>query len=71
MGVTWNFDQEKRRAAFAHGIEKKLSGVRCPTHGETPSVSFDESGKLAIRGCCDPLVAAAHARLGRRRGEAS
>jgi hypothetical protein len=56
--------QRKANAAVIAGIEAKLVGLRCARHGESPKVSFDESGELQIRGCCNPLIAAAWGRLG-------
>jgi heat shock protein HslJ len=64
--ASFNFDQEAARRAFAKSVETKLADVRCPTHREAPTVTFDADGKLKIRGCCNRLVSAAHARLGAR-----
>ena len=56
--------QDKARQGVVAGIEAKLAGLSCPTHGGRPIVKFDKAGELQIRGCCNPLFAAAHARLG-------
>jgi hypothetical protein len=63
MSVEWNFDPKKANRAVADGVQAKLAGLRCPVHGDTPVVSFEK--QLQIRGCCNRLIAAAHARLGK------
>jgi hypothetical protein len=53
--------------AAQEGIQQKVAGVRCPTHGENARAEFiNKSGnqlEYKIHACCEPAVEAAKAAL--------
>jgi len=53
--------------AAQEGIQRKVAGVRCPTHGESARAEFiNKTGnqlEYKIHACCEPAVEAAKAAL--------
>ena len=47
---------EKATKAAEGGIRNKLRFVRCPEHGQAPTITRNVKG-WDVRGCCDKLMA--------------
>ncbi len=73
MEIHWNDAAMRRVLGDAHGslraeVERKVRGIRCKTHGESPRVELQptvQGADIVILGCCEELKerAAKEARL--------
>ena len=78
--IVWEFEEQRwrdplSRAAFEaalDGVRHYLADLRCPVHGESPSVvvrgETEDTIRLDLRGCCDRLVGPARAKLAELEG---
>ena len=66
------FDSPMRATAVMLGglevhFKKRMEGLRCPVHGEPPTIRFHGPSALQlereVQGCCDELVEWARRRL--------
>jgi hypothetical protein len=74
--VVWEFEEHEwadklSRAALeaaVQGICRQLADLRCPVHGESPTLLIggrsEDTIALDIHGCCDRLTGPARAKLG-------
>ncbi len=73
--VVWEFDEQDWRddlsraalkAALA-GVRRQLGEVRCPMHGESPTIVVrgrsEDTMRLDVQGCCDQSTEPVRARL--------
>jgi hypothetical protein len=55
------------RSAALEEVQKKLESVRCPEHGQRPTVTMERTADGAsfnIEGCCEDLVERAQRAVG-------
>ena len=57
------------RQLTAEALQKRVAGIRCPTHGEAPTVAFERDTakgfEMKIGACCDGLLTRAQEVLNR------
>lgn len=81
--MVWEFDEqgwrdELSRAAFEaalEGVRQHLGEVRCPVHGESPTMVVrgrtEDAIGLDVQGCCDRLTGPVRALLAELEGGGS